>query len=85
MFEVRKAKPLREPRRIDPVLCSPVKAPRYQLYAAQGTKAPRQGSRIHLFELMVVRRDAPEEIGKLSDSVEDTAREGRRGGMAGDD
>ena len=66
VFEVRKAKPLREPWRIDPVLYPPFKAARYQLYATQGTNTARQGSRIDVLELIIVRRDAPEEIGKLS-------------------
>ena len=66
VFERRKAKPLRQPRRIDPVLYPPIKAARHQLHAPQGISAPRQGSRIDVLDLMIVCRDAPEEIGKLS-------------------
>ena len=62
-FESRKAKSLREPWRIDRILSSPpLKAARYQLYATQGTSAPRQGSRIDVLDLMIVRRDGPEDI-----------------------
>ena len=38
VFERRKAKPLRQPRRIDPVLYPPVKAARHQLHATQGIR-----------------------------------------------
>ena len=57
-FERRKAKPLREPRRIDRLSSPPLKAARYQLHATQGTNAPRQGSRIDVLQLIIVRRDA---------------------------
>ena len=68
-FEGRKAKRLRQPGRIDPVLYPPVKAARYQLDAPQGISVPRQGSGVDMLDLIIVRRDAPEEIGKLSGSA----------------
>ena len=41
-FERRKAKPLRQPRRIDLVLYPPIKAARYQLHATQCIMLSRQ-------------------------------------------
>lgn len=62
-FESRNAKPLSEPRRIDPVLHPSLKAPRHKLHTTQGIGAPRQGSRIDVLDLMIARLDAPEEVG----------------------
>ena len=66
VFKRGKAKPPRKPRRFDRVLYPPFKAARYQLHAPEGTNTPRQGARIDVLEFIIVRRNAPKEIGKLS-------------------